>query len=235
MRYWPSVNSNKMAGYWLSSLFAFLLMGPADVVSFAAVFWAVTQRSPQEERCVTAQKTAAKETTSSGPVSKNANKELSQYPAILTEQAWSINYLLYGQKIAPRNFAFAGTRHAKREIPRWEKVRGSGRTEFFLPFFAFLWQQSSPLLFPSSFFSFWHLRTGSWKNARFIQVKAQKFKTKQKYFMGKIEPIKMTWLPMCGFIAQLVEPASHRYSRRTRVLIPLKSWIFFSGFFSPIE
>ena len=33
------------------------------VVSFAAVFWAVTQRSPQK-RCVTAQKTAAKETTS---------------------------------------------------------------------------------------------------------------------------------------------------------------------------
>ena len=24
-------------------------------------------------------------------------------------------------------------------------------------------------------------------------------------FMGKIEPTKMTWLPMCGFIAQLVE------------------------------
>ena len=24
-------------------------------------------------------------------------------------------------------------------------------------------------------------------------------------FMGKIEPTKMTWLPMCGFIAQLIE------------------------------
>ena len=29
------------------------------------------------------------------------------------------------------------------------------------------------------------------------------------FFMGKIEPTKMTWLPMCGFIAQLVE---HRTS-----------------------
>ena len=43
---------------------------------------------------------------------------------------------------------------------------------------------------------------------------------------------KMTWLPMCGFIAQLVE---HRtgISRRSWVGIPLKPWIF-SGFFSPI-
>ena len=24
-------------------------------------------------------------------------------------------------------------------------------------------------------------------------------------FLGKMEPITMTWLPMCGFIAQLVE------------------------------
>ena len=29
---------------------------------------------------------------------KNAKKERGQYPAILTEQAWSIQYLLYGLK-----------------------------------------------------------------------------------------------------------------------------------------
>ena len=83
-----------MAGYWLISLFAFLLMGPDDV------------ESPQ----------------------KRKEKERGQYPAILTEQAWSIKDLLYGQKFVPKNFVFAGTRHAKREIPRWEKVRVSGRT-----------------------------------------------------------------------------------------------------------
>ena len=33
------------------------------LVSFVAVFWAVTQRSFWGERCVTAQKTAAKETS----------------------------------------------------------------------------------------------------------------------------------------------------------------------------
>ena len=37
-----------------------------------------------------------------------------QYPAILTEQAWLIKGLLYGQKITPKNFAFMG---AKWEIP----------------------------------------------------------------------------------------------------------------------
>ena len=47
-------------------------------------------------------------------VHKNAKKERGQYPAILTEQAWSIKDLLYGQKLTPENFAFAGT---KREIP----------------------------------------------------------------------------------------------------------------------
>ena len=35
-----------------------------------------------------------------------------QYPAILTEQAWSIKDLLYGQKVTPNNFAFAGTNRA---------------------------------------------------------------------------------------------------------------------------
>ena len=34
-------------------------------------------------------------------VDKNAEKERGQYPAILTEQAWSINDLLYGQKVTP--------------------------------------------------------------------------------------------------------------------------------------
>ena len=43
-------------------------------------------------------------------VHKTAKKERGQYPAILTEQAWSIKDLLYGQKITPKNFAFAGTR-----------------------------------------------------------------------------------------------------------------------------
>ena len=47
-------------------------------------------------------------------VHKNAIKELGQYPAILTKQAWSMKDLLYGQKITPKNFVFAGT---KREIP----------------------------------------------------------------------------------------------------------------------
>ena len=37
-------------------------------------------------------------------------------PFILTEQAWSIKDLLYGQKITPKNFAFAGT---KRVIPAY--------------------------------------------------------------------------------------------------------------------
>ena len=34
-------------------------------------------------------------------VNKNAIKERGQYPAILTEQAWSIKDLLYGQKVTP--------------------------------------------------------------------------------------------------------------------------------------
>ena len=48
-------------------------------------------------------------------VHKNAKKkERDQYPTILTEQAWSIKDLLYGKKITPKNFTFAGT---KRAIP----------------------------------------------------------------------------------------------------------------------
>ena len=43
-------------------------------------------------------------------VHKNAKKERGYYPAILTEQAWSIKDLLYGQKITPKNIAFAGTK-----------------------------------------------------------------------------------------------------------------------------
>ena len=31
-----------------------------------------------------------------------------QYQAILTGQAWSIKGFLYGQKITPKNFTFAG-------------------------------------------------------------------------------------------------------------------------------
>ena len=41
-------------------------------------------------------------------VHKNAKKEQGQYQAILTGQAWSIKGLLYGQKITPKNFTFAG-------------------------------------------------------------------------------------------------------------------------------
>ena len=37
-------------------------------------------------------------------------KEQGQYPAILTEQAWSTKDLLYGQKVTPKNFALAGTK-----------------------------------------------------------------------------------------------------------------------------
>ena len=33
-----------------------------------------------------------------------------EYLKTLTEQAWSIKDLLYGQKIIPKNFAFAGTK-----------------------------------------------------------------------------------------------------------------------------
>ena len=47
-------------------------------------------------------------------VNRNTKKEQGQYPAILTEQAWSIKDLLCGQKIIPKNFTFAGT---KGEIP----------------------------------------------------------------------------------------------------------------------
>ena len=63
-------------------------------------------------------------------VNKNAKTERGQYPAILTEQSWSINDLLYGQKITLKDFAFAGT---KREIPSGQDrpilpARGASRT-----------------------------------------------------------------------------------------------------------
>ena len=68
-------------------------------------------------------------------VTKNEKIEQGQYPAILTEQAWSIKDLLYGQKITPKNFAFAGT---KREIPSGEDrpilpARVEHRIRFILP------------------------------------------------------------------------------------------------------
>ena len=47
-------------------------------------------------------------------VNRNAKQEQGQYPAILTEQAWSIKDFLYAQSTTSKNFAFAG---AKREIP----------------------------------------------------------------------------------------------------------------------
>ena len=41
---------------------------------------------------------------------KNAKKnEANIYPATLTEQAWSIKDLFYGQKITPKSFCFCGT------------------------------------------------------------------------------------------------------------------------------
>ena len=43
-------------------------------------------------------------------VHKNAKKESGQYPAILTEQAWSIKDLLYG--LRQNSFAFAGPTRA---------------------------------------------------------------------------------------------------------------------------
>ena len=49
-------------------------------------------------------------------VSKNEQKERGQYSAILTEQAWSMKDLLYGQKISPKIFAFAGTSGKDRPI-----------------------------------------------------------------------------------------------------------------------
>ena len=44
-------------------------------------------------------------------VHKN-EKRRGRYPAVLTEQAWSIKHLLYGQKLAQKSFAFAGTTRA---------------------------------------------------------------------------------------------------------------------------
>ena len=43
-------------------------------------------------------------------------------------------------------------------------------------------------------------------------------------FMGKIEPTKMTWLPMCGVIAQLVE---HRTRGEVTGLNPVEALNFF--------
>ena len=40
-----------------------------------------------------------------------------QYPAISTEQAWSIKDLLYGQRIRLKNFALAEAKRAMRAIP----------------------------------------------------------------------------------------------------------------------
>ena len=48
--------------------------------------------------------------------SKKRKKERGQYPAILTEQAWSIQDLFFGQNVTSKNniVAFVGT---KRAIP----------------------------------------------------------------------------------------------------------------------
>ena len=47
-------------------------------------------------------------TSASSPSTKKAKKEQGQYPAILTGHVWSKKGLLYGQKITPKNFTFAG-------------------------------------------------------------------------------------------------------------------------------
>ena len=50
--------------------------------------------------------------------------------------------------------------------------------------------------------------------------------------MGRYELNKLTSLPMCGFIAQLVE---HRTGiAEVTGSIPVEALIFFSGFFFPI-
>ena len=51
-------------------------------------------------------------------VHKNAKKEQGQYPAMLTEQAWSIKDLLYRQKITPKEFRFCGTNADNHEQAR---------------------------------------------------------------------------------------------------------------------
>ena len=43
---------------------------------------------------------------------QSRDQERDQYPAILSEQAWSIKGSLYGQKITPKNFTFTGTKQA---------------------------------------------------------------------------------------------------------------------------
>ena len=51
-------------------------------------------------------------------VHKKRKKERGQYPAILTEQAWSIKDLLNGQKITPKDFRFCGTNAGNPERAR---------------------------------------------------------------------------------------------------------------------
>ena len=52
-------------------------------------------------------------------VHKNANKnEANIYPAILTEQAWSLKDLLYGQNITPTEFRLCGTNAGNPERAR---------------------------------------------------------------------------------------------------------------------
>ena len=74
-------SSVKMAGYWPRSLFAFLKMqkeNSANIQPYPSFsFW----------------------------VFKNAKRELSQYPAILTELAWSIIYTYYMASSASGQYA----------------------------------------------------------------------------------------------------------------------------------
>ena len=62
--------------------------------------------------------------SSSIKTKKKKKKERGKYPipVISTEQAWSIKDILNGQKITPKNFAFAGTIVTKRTIPSAGKI-----------------------------------------------------------------------------------------------------------------
>ena len=70
-------------------------------------------------------------------VTKNAPpKKRAQYPAILTEQVWSIKYLLYGLKVTPKNFALSKTKQeilSGQDRPILPARVASGRICFILP------------------------------------------------------------------------------------------------------
>ena len=60
------------------------------------------------------------------------DEERGQYPAILTEQAWSIKDLLYGQKVRQKNFTFAGPTREKKKKKKPREIQ-SGQDRPILP------------------------------------------------------------------------------------------------------